>query len=86
MMVVSSNQRSNHRVRAARYIELPQLSPDNPVPASKQESLDVTFEPQTKNTEVAAWPRLLQTARFPEELADAGGLVPIKAIINIEVG
>jgi hypothetical protein len=46
----------------------------------------LSFEPQTKDTKWRHGPARFNSPRFPEALAHAGGLVPIKALINIEVG
>jgi hypothetical protein len=46
----------------------------------------LTFDAQTKNTKWRHGPASFKPPRFPEAFANAGGLVPIKAVINIEVG
>jgi hypothetical protein len=46
----------------------------------------LSFEPQTKDTKWRHGPASFKPPRFPEAFANAGGLVPVKALINIEVG
>src|SRR5665213_1709 len=46
----------------------------------------MSFEPQSKDTKWRHGPAYFDPPRFPAAFANAGGLVPIKAVINIEVG
>lgn len=46
----------------------------------------MNFESETRNTRWRHGPAFFEPPRFPAIYADAGGLVPVKGIINMEVG
>jgi hypothetical protein len=52
----------------------------------EKECWALSSEPQTKDTKWRHGSAYFEPVRFPAAYANAGGLVPVKAVINIEVG